>query len=486
MAATVVGKYVPEVPAKYYITGDSALVADAIGDATLAWNPKAIKAEQDTVILTLKANQEYNLQVIDGDSWKGYSDLTEKAEGLKAGGEYGNNIIFTLAEAGDVQVIYKAGELFKLVGAFYVEPAEQKFYITGSANLVGEENQWQPNAIEVKGTEYTFANLAAGDYMMKITMNGTWIGDNNVKGFDALTEVAEGLTRGQGGDDDNICFTLAEAGDVKVTYIAGEQEVFKLEGNFYVKPIVEPAKFYVTGDSALVADAAGDASLAWNPSAIKSMTDTLVLNLKADQYYILKVSVNGTWVGENNVKGYNELTEVAEGLDDVSNDHNIGFKLNAAGEVKVIYIAGEQEVFKLEGDFYVEPITPDTKYFLKNNWDVAAEWTWKEMTKDGELYKLENVVYGGTGVNFNTKAEDAGSTWVAEADFLGDKIEAKDVVTLTLNPTAGSITATLIHRPGAGLDNINAGDKAVKRMHDGQVVIIRGEHVYTIMGQMIQ
>ena len=100
---------------------------------------------------------------------------------------------------------------------------------------------------------------------------------------------------------------------------------------------------------------AGAPGKAWNPDAIKSETDTFTLkNLKAGQEYILKLTLNGTWVGENNVKGYNELTEKTPGLKDISNDHNIGFKLNEAGDVQVIYKDGETPVFKLVGNFFVE------------------------------------------------------------------------------------------------------------------------------------
>ena len=114
----------------------------------------------------------------------------------------------------------------------------------------------------------------------------------------------------------------------------------------HVEPVI-PAKFYITGDSALVTDA-GAPGKAWNADAIKSETDTFTLkNLKAGQEYILKLTLNGTWEGENNVKGYNELTEKTPGLKDVSDDHNIGFKLNEAGDVQVIYNA---TTFKLVGN----------------------------------------------------------------------------------------------------------------------------------------
>lgn len=66
------------------------------------------------------------------------------------------------------------------------------------------------------------------------------------------------------------------------------------------------------------------------------------------------------------------------------------------------------------------------------------------MTKDGENWKLENVVYGGTGVNFNTEESDANATWVEQASFLGDAVKAKDTVNFVLNPADGSITVTVV------------------------------------------
>ena len=93
-------------------------------------------------------------------------------------------------------------------------------------------------------------------------------------------------------------------------------------------------------------------------------------------------------------------------------------------------------------------VEKETNYYLKNNWDMG-DWTWKEMTKVDEVYQLENVVFGGSGVNLNTAAEDANSAWIALDKFQGDEIMAKDTVTLTLaiSETDTVITATLIGRP---------------------------------------
>ena len=168
------------------------------------------------------------------------------------------------------------------------------------------------------------------------------------------------------------------------------------------------------------------------------------MSLKADQYYVLKVTLNGTWQGENNVKGYNELTEKTEGLDDVGNDHNIGFKLSEAGKVQVIYtIKDNKTIFKLAGKFVTEGSGSGddpqlgTKYFMKNNWNGGAEWSWKEMTAaENNTFKLEKVVFGGTGVNYNTAESDEGAEWVAVDAFAGDEIGALDTVTFVLDLAA--------------------------------------------------
>ena len=106
-----------------------------------------------------------------------------------------------------------------------------------------------------------------------------------------------------------------------------------------------------------------------------------------------------------------------------------------------VYVANIT-ILREKGDTPEPPV--EVKYYMKNNWDAAADWTWKEMAKDGDNYKLDSVVFGGTGVNYNTKAEDAGSVWVELAKIAGAKIAAKDTVSFVLNPADSTVTATLI------------------------------------------
>ena len=426
-----------------------------------------------------------------------------------------------------------------------------KFYITGDSALVTDAGapgaSWNPAAIKSETDTFTLKNLKAGqEYILKLTLNGTWEGENNIKGYNELTEKTPGLK--DISNDHNIGFKLNEAGDVQVIYKDGETPVFKLVGNFVVEI---PAKFYITGDSAFVTDA-GAPGNAWNPAAIKSETDTFTLkNLKAGQEYILKLTLNGTWVGENNVKGYNELTEKTPGLKDISNDHNIGFKLNEAGDVQVIYKDGETPVFKLVGNFVVEiphyfiagtmtnwkdemvellpleekadslgvalnlkadslylykivrvqgtdtawygldgdatmeygnstgwwiyksegeknqknvglqttkegdyPVTlvikedqlivsvvipkPDTKYYAKYA-DKAGEWNWKLLTEKEGKWLTDTIVYYGGGMNIHSAAEGDGKYF---AEIAG--VAAKDTAYFSFNPEDSTLVATVV------------------------------------------
>lgn len=121
---------------------------------------------------------------------------------------------------------------------------------------------------------------------------------------------------------------------------------------------------------------------------------------------------------------------------------------------------GEEESASKEVAFTVTE-KPVVNYFAKNMWD-GTEWTWKQLSKqsEGDLYELVKVVYGGTGININTKEEDKDAIWVPEASFAGDKVQAKDTVSFTFNPADSIITMTLIARPAPTQDTWTiAGDE---------------------------
>ena len=156
-------------------------------------------------------------------------------------------------------------------------------------------------------------------------------------------------------------------------------------------PPADPTKFYITGDSALVVDAGLAAGKAWNADAIESKKDTFTLTLKANQDYKMKVVVGSAW------KGFGDLTagQVADGLNG-DGDGNICFKLNAAGDVKVIYT---NSLFKLIGNFYVTPT--ETLKLVPGLWAADGAkfgaWTWGE-----SLAGQWSPLFSGTGDTLST------------------------------------------------------------------------------------
>lgn len=93
--------------------------------------------------------------------------------------------------------------------------------------------------------------------------------------------------------------------------------------------------------------------------------------------------------------------------------------------------------------YRAKSVEPEKQYELKNCWD-GGEWKWKATVKDGDDYKLENVVFGGQGVNWRETTDPGDGSWISVDEFLGDKIGALDTVTLVFKPATPSITATLI------------------------------------------
>jgi len=257
-----------------------------------------------------------------------------------------------------------------------------------------------------------------------------------------------------------------------------------------------PAKFYITGDSALVVDAGFDKSIAWNPAAIKSIEDSYTLtNLKANQTYKLKVTANGTW---DTKKQFDNLTDTAGGLF-IDSDINICFRLATDGDVTVTYTNSE---FTLSGNFAAPTVAIVGNFAGNDDWWVpvagntmtpaddkkSASVTfdineakhyemkvWEDgsyLSKNGAgetLYEIhsehtlvKDVNLYGSGRNFDLNASKSGSytfTWT--------------FATRTLEVTFPNETA---------IDEINANDKAIKRVVNGQLLIIRDGKTFNALG----
>lgn len=164
--------------------------------------------------------------------------------------------------------------------------------------------------------------------------------------------------------------------------------------------------------------------------------------------YEFKMVINGEWQsadGEGDSKytfhrGWKEAAHIKGG------SRNMILEADVAGDYGVTwFFENDSLAFTFPAP---APVYPD--YFLKNNWGTA-EWTWKQATRDSEgLYRLENVVYGGTGVNFNTVAADNDdSKFVAHENLKytdGSAIAPYDTLNFVLDPANDTIWAEVVNK----------------------------------------
>ena len=122
-------------------------------------------------------------------------------------------------------------------------------FVAGTTNLVGGTTDFTdklPMTYDEGSKTYTktFTALLAGNYQMKVVYGSDWLG------FDKLaTPVPANVTKG---DDNKIKFSLAEAGDVTVTY--NVEKGIGLVGNF-AAPAPVTHTYTVAGDAALCGEA---------------------------------------------------------------------------------------------------------------------------------------------------------------------------------------------------------------------------------------
>ena len=205
-------------------------------------------------------------------------------------------------------------------------------FVAGTINLVGGTSDFTDKLAMTydEGTKTyskTFTALAAGDYQMKVVYGSDWLG------YDKLTKpVPANVTEG---DDKKIKFSLAEAGDVTVTYHATNG--IGLTGNFAV-----PApKYYIAGSENLT-------GFNWKENGLQLTKDgdfyKHTFSALAAGIFEFKVT-DGQWnTAEDKTHewGYSNLgaayEEVSEGTDGEGNPNgNIKFTTEEAKNITVIF-----------------------------------------------------------------------------------------------------------------------------------------------------
>ncbi|MBR0295850.1 MAG: hypothetical protein IJQ95_00450, partial [Paludibacteraceae bacterium] len=168
------------------------------------------------------------MTAVDGESGLWTYDVPSDATGIIFTRVNGSGVIADWgAKTGDLTIPTDGNNMYTITSASAVwgdpgctgtwskyTPAAPKYYVTGNAALVGAAKAWDATAIEMTDGSYTFANLAAGEYVLKVTKNGsTWYG------YEALNVAASSANIYDGGDPDhNIEFEVETPNNVTVAF----------------------------------------------------------------------------------------------------------------------------------------------------------------------------------------------------------------------------------------------------------------------------
>lgn len=226
------------VPAKFYVTGDTALVVAAGADRMQAWQAHAVKVEDDSFTIHDLAAGNYTLKVVTPENaWLGYSDLTPayKQPELYFTDANDQNICFTLSQTSDVTITYIKDEVLKiecedlalptvqLIGiagwtyptdAITLEPAQDKLTASKTVTLTGDED-WVKE--------------------FKVILAGAWLAKQNggeAFGLHRFFPSVSGLTY----KGDNLKLTQDGRGDVTFTwtYATGELTLSFPAATYYI------------------------------------------------------------------------------------------------------------------------------------------------------------------------------------------------------------------------------------------------------------
>lgn len=263
----------------------------------------------------------------------------------------------------------------------------------------------------------TDVELAVGNYEFKIARNHSWAVAYPQEGNDKLSITEAGVY--------DVTFTL----DLAASPEQSVNAVFKQPA--VVIPTIKMRGTFAGGSS-------------WSETAEFTLaTDQktaslTIANLPKGDYQFLVLS-GASYLG-NGHKFHRDYTS-ASGI-----DSNAGDMLLEADVTGNYTFTWTYEGNVLNIDF------PACDYYLKNKW-MGGAWNWKGMTDaGGGTYRLENVVYGGQGVNFNTSNDDAGATWKAQSVLFYEEggnrknVTAYDTVNFVLNPAADTVWAEMIHK----------------------------------------
>ena len=510
-------------PTAYYITGNEALFG------ANQWKADAIAMTEAEGVYThtftaVTAGVECQFKVTNGtwdQSW-GFANLTNVPAGVT--GNADGNVVFTLAEAGDVTVNFN-GKDITLVGNFTQSgdttvtpepnPGETKtiYLNTGGAQLWNQADAkffvhaWGEGATDldaqmtlVEGDVYQVEIAAAHTSIIFLRLAPTatgvvWEGNDLWNKTVDLTIPAE-----------SNCYTITgwepEAGTWS-SYTPGDTPVDPNPGD---DPVVTPTAYYITGNEALFGanQWKADAIAMTEAEGVYTHTFTAVAAGVECQFKV----TNGTW---DQSWGFANLTTVPAGVTGNA-DGNVVFTLAEAGDVTVNFNGKDITLvgnFTQSGDTTVtpEPNPGETKTIYLNTggaelwnqadakffvhaWGGAADLDAQMTLVAGDIYQVE---IAHTSIIFLRLAPAAtGVVW--EGENLWNKTadleipEGMNCYTITgWGETDGTWSLyTPVDGPTTDNEQVVINKKATKIVYNGQICIIRDGVMFNILGQVIK
>ena len=240
-----------------------------------------------------------------------------------------NNNFYTITSS---TAQWKSDNNKTVTGTWSIKDA--KYYIHGTVN-----NWDTSDKIGSTTDSYVFKNLAAGTHKFKVVDGESWMG------FNMMTDTAKCLFADQ---DANICFVLAEAGDVTLTYAKENSAIstFNVRGTFSLPQVV------VVGNETVFGGWTAETGTVLVPAADSlTASATIIPAYVPENYYEFKISLNGgDLLGRNGDNdSYCYINRTYQAISNLRTDHNksIRFVPDMAGKEYVFtwnYAKGELTV----------------------------------------------------------------------------------------------------------------------------------------------
>ena len=329
--------------------------------------------------------------------------------------------------------------------------------------------------------------IPVGTYEFKIKVNGEW--RSNGQTFDREHNTASGVT---GNDDNNMKLVVDVQGQFTFTWTFETNAVVI---DFPAKdpdPEPQPTDPTVTVIGSMTEWAT---ELPFTLSADKK-TATFSDKIPAGEYQF-KLKINGEW-RSNGYTFHREFTH-ADGIT-MNDDKNMLLQADVTGKytftwtfetnsIDIVFPAKEPDP---------EPVDKSGYYIVGNfsDWKIDADYKFEANPgQEGEYVAkmfltpeyIIKVVYSEDGENIKTWFPEG------EGNAYGEhgEITTSGACTLYFRPNkdggedwfAGCLYVVVDEQQG--IEDLNASEKAIKIIRNGQIVILKGEKAYNILGGQI-